>query len=107
MSNEGHYIQPQRDLVAENNARAIAAREASEGRVAFLRRTHEGSTHWLGDDGYPACWRDHRECAEERVERLETALENIVDAYDSSDEGDDVATYAYETARAALTRVGK
>jgi hypothetical protein len=48
--------------------------------TTFLRRTHEGSTHWLGDDGYPACWHDHRECAEEQVMRLESALRDAIDA---------------------------
>ncbi len=44
--------------------------------IAHLRHTDSGSTHWLGDDGYPACWHDHRKCAEERVARLETAIVN-------------------------------
>ena len=27
-------------------------------------------THWLGDDGQPACWDTHQECARHKVEQL-------------------------------------
>lgn len=88
-------IGPRQDLIDRNNAiaqfyKGVRTRKEiyeSLGMempkdVVMLRRTDEGSTHWLGDDGYPACWRDHRECAEARVERLEAALRAALDHLD-------------------------
>jgi hypothetical protein len=68
---------PRQDLIDRNNAaiqeyqRTLVPRKDYE---ALLRSPHEGSTHWIGDDGYEGCWREHRVCAEQRVKRLEAAL---------------------------------
>lgn len=130
---------PRYDLIERNDAEMKRNTDVVEQGIRHLGRTRHGierlrdtdagTTHWIGDDGYAGCWREHRICAEQRVARLEAALCGAIEYIDGrvsecrlmghGDDGewpckDCCENFGHHTLlriaeplRAVLTRVGK